>query len=302
MQHQGRANVSVFNDPKLYQKYIQSIEPKLKTEIPTSNSDTGNRKIFVVRHGERADLVFGAFVPYCFDEQGNYTQKDLNMPATLHARENVNDWTADSPLTNVGLFQARLIGDSLKKSNESIQIAICSPMYRCVQTMDAILTELGVRDQVKICIDPALFEYTALYPDGLPNFFAVEELKNLGYNIDATYEPFLKVEAVIKSFSNETFNEYYDRNAAVTEHVLNKYESGNILIAAHGSNLETNTRLLLGKPKRTTEQMSALQHNVGYCALICVEEKGKNDWKLVNSPLCQVTHSPNARFDWRNFQ
>lgn len=292
--------VSVFDNPAIYSKIVKSKEAKFKTEIPTSNSSTGNRKIFVVRHGERADLVFGSFVPYCFDPQGNYIQKDLNMPATLPARNNLNDWTFDSPLTNVGLLQARLIGESLKKSQEVIRVAICSPMYRCVQTLDSILSGLGLREDVKICIDPALFEYTALYPDGLPVFFTPEELKNVGINVDTTYKPSLTTEE-LKSRSNENFNEFYDRNAAVTEHVLREYISGNILIVAHGTNLDTNTRLLQGKPKLTTAQMSAIQQTVAFCALLCIEEVEKNDWKIVTTPLSQITHAPNARFDWRNF-
>lgn len=301
MSQNAAPTISVFDNPSIYPKIIKNIEQKFKIEIPTSSSNTGNRRIFVVRHGERADLVFGSFVPDCFSEQGNYIQKDLNMPATMPVRNNINHWTTDSPLTNVGLLQARLIGESLKKSKEVIKIAICSPMYRCVQTLDAILTGLGLRDEIKIGIDPALFEYTAMYPDGLPTFFTPEELKNLGFNIDTTYQPSLTTDA-LKMCCNENFTEFYDRNAAVTEHVLQRYESGNILIVGHGTNLDTNTRLLQGKPRLTTLEMSTIQQNVSFCALLCLEETEKKDWKIVSSPLCQITHAPNARFDWRNFE
>ncbi|KAG7210708.1 hypothetical protein KM043_012208 [Ampulex compressa] len=60
------------------------------------------REIFICRHGERVDFTFGAWIPYCFESNGCYVRRDLNMPKELPSR-NIQDFQNDSPLTTVGL-------------------------------------------------------------------------------------------------------------------------------------------------------------------------------------------------------
>lgn len=43
-------------------------------------------------------------------------------------------WQNDSPLTNIGLFQAKLTGEALLECNVRIDHVYCSPAYRCIQT------------------------------------------------------------------------------------------------------------------------------------------------------------------------
>lgn len=49
----------------------------------------------------------------------------------------------DSPLTNIGLFEAKLVGESLRDNNVNIEHVYCSPSFRCIQTCDSVLRGLN---------------------------------------------------------------------------------------------------------------------------------------------------------------
>ncbi|XP_063702002.1 ecdysteroid-phosphate phosphatase-like [Culicoides brevitarsis] len=292
---------STWDDPASLKDKMSLIPETLKNDIPFSNSASDDRrKIFVMRHGERTDLVFGKFYPYSFDANGKYTRKDLNMPKSFPPRKNIQDWHYDTPLTNVGIFQATLVGESLKDSGERIDVAFCSPMFRCIQSCQATLKGLGVEDKVKICIEPALMEYMAFYADNIPGVMSPNELKEIGFNVDLDYVPMMTVDDV-KAKADESFVEFYHRNARVTQRIIDECH-GNVLISAHGSNLDTNTRFAVGGEIRTTREMSETLSKVGFCALVVIaEDKKSQKWSFTTPPLNQISHAPNPRFDYRIF-
>ncbi|CAJ0953117.1 unnamed protein product [Ranitomeya imitator] len=65
------------------------------------NSHPGPRKrcLFVCRHGERMDVVFGKYwLSQCFDAKGRYIRTNLNMPPSLPQRSGgCRDYEKDAP-------------------------------------------------------------------------------------------------------------------------------------------------------------------------------------------------------------
>ncbi|XP_034131376.1 protein UBASH3A homolog isoform X2 [Drosophila guanche] len=259
-------------------------------------SQTKNRKVYIMRHGERVDFTFGTWIPYCFDEFGNYMRKDLNMPKTLPRRKNSPEgWQNDSPLTNVGVFQANLIGQALLEANVQVDHVYCSPSYRCIQTCTSALEGLQQSGQHKIKLEPGLFEWMAWYPSGIPDWLTKSELIEAKYNIDLEYEP-VQPSGELTASLKESTEQFYTRNHDVLLQLLER-TTGNILVVAHATTLDTCSRQLTGGAPRSTNELRQVIHKIPYCSLATVEQVD-GVWKLVEPECLPVTHSKNPRFEW----
>ncbi|XP_022215129.2 protein UBASH3A homolog isoform X2 [Drosophila obscura] len=259
-------------------------------------SQTKNRKVYIMRHGERVDFTFGTWIPYCFDEFGNYMRKDLNMPKTLPRRKNSPEgWQNDSPLTNVGVFQASLIGQALLEANVQVDHVYCSPSYRCIQTCTSALEGLQQGGEHKIKLEPGLFEWMAWYPSGVPDWLTKNELLEAKYNIDLEYEP-VQPSGELTASLKESTEQFYTRNHDVLLQMLER-TTGNILVVAHATTLDTCSRQLTGGAPRSTNELRQVIHKIPYCSLATVEQVD-GVWKLVEPECLPVTHSKNPRFEW----
>lgn len=84
----------------------------MQVSRPASQPSLSKMRLFVCRHGERMDVVFGKhWVTQCFDSKGRYIRSNLNMPTSLPARSGGHrDFDKDCPITVFGATQARLVG------------------------------------------------------------------------------------------------------------------------------------------------------------------------------------------------
>lgn len=191
----------------------------------------------------------------------------------------------------------------LKEQGVSLGFVYCSPAFRCIQTAQALLQGLQTPNEVKIRVEPALFEWCAYYTE-IPQFLTVQELEIAGYNIDVGYVPLLSYEDLKYKQRGENLDAFYQRNHRVSEYAVRR-SSENILIVAHAANLETNSRLLLdgldGRPM-SLRNIRELMEKIPYASLLALEKNeylGK--WVVAKPIVLPLTHSRNFQFDSRVF-
>lgn len=261
-----------------------------------------NQKLLIMRHGERLDFTFPKWTNHCFTSDGSYCRLDLNMPNMLPKRiadNRIYPWRFDTPITNVGLHQARLTGEMLRERQIEIEFVFCSPSYRCLQTARSVLNGMDIQDKIKIRLEPALFEWCAWYTD-IPKFFTQQELIEAGFNIDLNYQPIISSDNLQKHYKNESILDFYHRNHLVSDYADKLLK--NCLIVAHAANLETNSRILLGGKPHRVEKIREITAHIPYCSLLTLEKTKSHRWYVAGSSVYPLTHSRNFHFDWRVFE
>lgn len=193
-------------------------EPAVQRDA--SAAANANRQLYIMRHGERVDFTFGPWIQHSFDAAGVYKRKDLNMPIGLPARANApSSWEKDSPLTNMGLHQAWLTGQSLREAGVVFDLVYASPSFRCIQTCSALLEGMGLKDKCPIRIDLGLFEWLIWYQEELPEWCSIAELIAGGYNIDANYQSLYTLDDLM-AVRDENLDAFYLRNHDAVQRTL----------------------------------------------------------------------------------
>ncbi|XP_058449461.1 ecdysteroid-phosphate phosphatase-like [Malaya genurostris] len=266
----------------------------------TKDDTTKGRRVFVVRHAERVDFTFGNWTPNSFDVAGNYIRRDLNMPRTLPQRK-ICQWKRDTPLTNLGQYQARLTGEAMKDAGVQIDLVYSSPSFRCIQTASSILEGLGIQETIPIRVEPGLFEWLMWYKEGLPEWLSNEELVSSGYNIAMDYKPLSTAED-LNRILEESLSDHYKRNSELADQ-LYKTTSGNILIVGHASTLDTCTRHAVGNEILPTIDSLQLLLKIPYCSVVAIESTNvlseRYKWKFIKPPCAPISNTKNDRFDWK---
>lgn len=294
-------SVAVFESCSILNVFVKTLHKGITEQRKFQMNQSQNRKIVFLRHGERCDNTFGSSWA-----QEEYVQTDLNMPESLPSRETRN-WAIDTALTRFGEIQAQFVGSSLKKSGIKFTRVFVSPAYRCLETATGVLKGMSAVQDFPLNIDPGLFEWTGFLKGGLAKtvFLSPEEAANI-FNVNLSYQPIMN-QSQLDSCMSESIDEFYDRNHQTTVKIIEKCE-GDILIVGHGIGLETYTRQLLSKEKRSWETLKVLVPNIPYLAAVAIEQTGSS-FKLIEPPCMTVTHdsstmfgkarNPIAKFDWR---
>uniref|UniRef100_A0A665UBM6 Ubiquitin-associated and SH3 domain-containing protein B n=1 Tax=Echeneis naucrates TaxID=173247 RepID=A0A665UBM6_ECHNA len=269
---------------------------------PTSQPSLSKMRLFVCRHGERMDVVFGKqWVTQCFDSKGRYIRSNLNMPSSLPARSGGHwDYDKDCPITVFGSTQAHLVGEALLESHTTIDFVYCSPSLRCVQTAQHILQGLQQEAKTKIRVEPGLFEWTKWVSGTcLPTWIPPADLAAANLSVDTTYRPHIPLSKLVVS---ESYDTYISRSFQVTREILAECKNlGNtVLIVAHASSLEACTRQLQGLSPQNSKDFVQVVRKIPYLGFCACEEMGETGvWQLIDPPILPLTHGPNHSFNWR---
>lgn len=263
-----------------------------RLEMNPARGSSTNRKIIVIRHGERLDFTFG----YSWIQE-NYVREDLNMPESLPPRD-FNHWRNDTPLTVLGETLAQSVGSSLKAGGVKVSNVFVSPAYRCLQTAAGIVKGMGLEKEMPLSIESGLFEWTGFFNGRWPNLLTAVEAGDF-FNIKQEYKPTVS-RSELEECSKETIDEYYERSFRTTKELLKNCE-GDVLIVAHGASLETCTRQLIGKEKRSRQfLLGDLIHKIPYLGAVALEQN-QDSFKLVEPPCLTMTHDASKKSFVPNF-
>uniref|UniRef100_F6PWD4 Protein UBASH3A homolog n=1 Tax=Ciona intestinalis TaxID=7719 RepID=F6PWD4_CIOIN len=280
--------------------YAQVQKPKgISPVLPTMNQRS--RRIYIFRHAERVDVTFGKqWIKMSFDEQGHYHRKNLNMPQKIPKRVGgPEDFNHDSPITEMGLYQAFLTGQGLRGVGVNFSHVFSSPSLRCLQTANAILKGMGDDKKLNVNVDLALYEWMKWSPGGLPKFMDASSMNNFGIKVDKNYRSWVSEDDMPH---NERCSDYFKRCHKFISRVA-KETKGDILITGHAGSLDGLSRQIQGLSPRPMPEFVGIVTKIPYCGSLVLEDCPElGIWQIVDPPYPPLTHAPNPRFDWKILQ
>ncbi|KTG24393.1 hypothetical protein cypCar_00029164 [Cyprinus carpio] len=251
----------LFDDPMPMDPNSLSIICQPMQILRPSQSRLPKRTLFVCRHGERMDVVFGKhWITQCFDAKG----------------------------------------EALLESHTVVDFVYCSPSLRCVQTAYNILRGLQKDGKTKIRVEPGLFEWTKwVSGNSLPAWIPPADLAAANICVDTTYRPHIPISKLAVSESYETYiSRSFQVTREILSECNNL--GNTVLIVAHASSLEACTRQIQGLTPQNSKDFVQVVRKIPYLGFCACEEMGETGvWQLVDPPILPLTHGPNHSFNWR---
>uniref|UniRef100_A0A7E4VL94 Protein UBASH3A-like protein n=1 Tax=Panagrellus redivivus TaxID=6233 RepID=A0A7E4VL94_PANRE len=255
------------------------------------------RRLIIARHGERVDFCFNDRTHWTnkvVDANGRYRPFNLNIPRNLPRRANgVAGFRTDTPLTEIGYLQSKLIGRAFRDRNINFDVVYVSPALRCIQTAIGILKGMNC-GHLKLNVEPGLFEWLGLCRSSIiPTWMTLDELTEAGYPVTADYNPVFRASDLSVT---ETLDNYYDRSAKVAKTIFSKQRYNTILFVAHGSSLDACSRMLTGGQTRSVNDFYDILQRTPYLSTLQINEVDKR-YDIVGSPIPPLKHSVNNEYD-----
>ena len=184
-------------------------------------------RVIIMRHSERLDFALGSHEwPAEAFSSGSYAPTAMEMPTFLPLREDPMEYSLDTPLSRHGRAHARHTGEFFRSVGLIPNRVYTSPAMRCVQTADAVLDGIGIRNRVSLRLDLALHEPTRIdLPIQTSSFFS-----SAGFLVDNNYRANMSPRngSVIV---NESRAEYHRRMYEFLRRVIAKLINQNVSTA-----------------------------------------------------------------------
>ncbi|KHN81697.1 Protein UBASH3A -like protein, partial [Toxocara canis] len=296
--------------------FYTSINEIMRIVLRTISSSTPQkvvraacRRVIVMRHGERVDDLFPAWIQKsCMS--GAYRAYDLNMPLVLPQLDRpMAHFEDDTVLTEMGTVLAQMVGRGLLINKTLPDVVYTSPALRCVQTASFALKAAGYDEHVKIRIEPALFENITLYPGGQPKFATLAQLAAADFNVDIDYKPIMTID---KLWSQpESIEEYGDRVQKTLLQIAERVETSTnpygpiLMVVGHASTLDLAVGAFREHIRRSTRTELL---NIGlfypFCATTVFDRSMAHQWSYSENALPPITYRNftskiNSRFAFR---
>ena len=149
------------------------------------------------------------------------------------ARHGESEWMVrgdeagfNSPLTDKGRQQARLLGRWLAANQEAIDAIYASTLIRARDTAEIVAAELGL----PVSFDDDLREFKVFYWD----------------DSDDYAPPYINDSAAAPAYLAESYLPFKARVQRAARRILKAHPEGTVLIVAHGGTVGTIVRCLLG--------------------------------------------------------
>jgi len=282
-----------------------------------ANPRTGSStRIYLMRNGEPCDRITSAWSNKAFRDKNAYRQIDLNQPPTTVNRAAGNEkaqaadlFKYDAPVTQIGSMSGKYIGRAFRMRDINVRSVICSPALRCVQTASAVISEMKMKHEPPICIEPGFVDPLVFYWKErlyLPKFLNVEKYKANGYNVDTKYEQLYNIEGLKKmhsEFKEEEPLAFYQRINQVMGTIIERFkynEEGDILIVCHAPTIDAIVRYLMDRGDLPHRKYDLYRMGLFYpfCSVTTLEQTeeasaadGRLKWELKLEAIPSITYA-----------